>query len=160
LQKTGSNRRAAAKRLSSNRLEEVLCKRSGVGTAVSAPSRLRMLWIRIFPSVLSGARPIVSPSLFSQSWAMKIAPSLRLDSAARLILLRQLDPLRKWESLDDRRFCRCCHKFISGRQIEVTSASGKPLRVVCPTIDCSSTVRDWVYPNEIAQSPDTWGRRV
>jgi hypothetical protein len=91
---------------------------------------------------------------------MKIAPSLRLDSAARLILLRQLDPLRKWESLDDRRFCRCCHKFISGRQIEVTSASGKPLRLVCPTTDCSSTVRDWVYPNEIAQPPDSWGRRV
>jgi hypothetical protein len=124
------------------------------------PSRLRMLSIRIFPSVLSGARPIVSPSLFSQSWAMKIAPSLRLDSAARLILLRQLDPLRKWESLDDRRFCRCCHKFISGRQIEVTSASGKPLRLICPTTDCSSTVRDWVYPNEIAQPPDAWGRRV
>jgi len=91
---------------------------------------------------------------------MKIASSLRLDSAARLILLRQLDPLRKWESLDDRRFCRCCHKFISGRQIEVTSASGKPLRVVCPTIDCSSTVREWVYPHEIAQPPDARGRRV
>src|SRR6478609_3781568 len=54
----------------------------------------------------------------------------------------------------------CCHKFISGRQIEVVSASGKPLRLVCPTADCSSTVRDWVYPNEIAQPPDAWGRRA
>ena len=122
--------------------------------------RPRMLSIRIFPSVLSGARPIVSPSLFSQSRAMKIAPSLRLDSAGRLILLRQLDPLRKWESLDDRRFCRCCNKFISGRQVEVISASRKPLRLVCPTTDCSSNIRDWVYPNEIAQPPDAWGRRV
>src|SRR5438067_10861190 len=87
---------------------------------------------------------------------MKIAPSLRLDSAGRLILLRQLDPIRKWESLDD----RCCHKFISGRQIEVTSASGKPLRLVCPTTDCFSSVRDWVYPNEIAQPSDALGRRV
>jgi len=119
-----------------------------------------MLSIRIFPSVLSGARPIVSPSLFSQSWAMKIAHSLRLDSARRLTLLRQLDPLRKWESLDDQRFCRCCHKFISGRQVEVISASRKPLRLVCPTTGCSSSVRDWAYPNEIAQPPDAWGRRV
>jgi len=119
-----------------------------------------VLSIRIFPSDLSGASPIVSPPCFHKIGAMKIAASLRLDSAGRLILLRQLDPLRKWESLDDRRFCRCCHKFISGRQIEVTSASGKPLRLVCPTTDCFSSVRDWVYPNEIAQSPDAWGRRV
>lgn len=86
-------------------------------------------------------------------------PSLRLDSAERLILLRNLDPLRKWESLDDRRFCRDCHKFISGRQIELTSRSGKPLRLVCPTTGCPSTIRDWVYPNEIAQPRDALGRR-
>src|SRR5438034_8471709 len=93
---------------------------------------------------------------------MKIAPSLRLDSAGRLILLRQLDPLRTWESLDDRRFCRCCHKFISGRQILVIDATApdEPLRVACPTTNCPSNVEDWVYPNEIAQPPDKWGRRV
>ena len=39
-------------------------------------------------------------------------------------------------------------------------ASSNPVRLVCPTIYCSSTVRDWVYPNEIAQPPDAWGRRV
>ena len=91
---------------------------------------------------------------------MKTPPGLRLSLAERLILLRELDPLRKWESLDDRRFCRCCHKFINGRQIEVGSTPGKPLRLVCPTSDCSATIRDWVYPNEIAQPPDAWGRRV
>src|SRR5947208_13988683 len=91
---------------------------------------------------------------------MKIAPSLRLDSAGRLILFRQLDPLRTWESLDDRRFCRYCHKFISGRQIEVTSASGKRLRLVCATTDCYSTVREWVYPHEIAERHDASGRRA
>jgi hypothetical protein len=91
---------------------------------------------------------------------MKIATVLRLDLSERLILLRQLDPRRKWESLDQQRFCRCCHKFISGRQIEVIAAPCEPLRLVCPTTDCSSIVRDWVYPNEIAQPPDAWGRRV
>jgi len=91
---------------------------------------------------------------------MKTAPGVHLRLAERLILLRELDPLRKWESLDDQRFCRCCHKFISGRQIEVRPAPGKTLRLVCPTSDCSATVRDWVYPNEIAQPPDASGGRV
>lgn len=91
---------------------------------------------------------------------MKTAPGVHLDLCERLRLLRALDPLRRWESLDDQRFCRCCHKFISGRQIEVSSTPGKPLRLICPTTDCSATVLDWVYPNEIAQPPHPRGRRV
>jgi hypothetical protein len=91
---------------------------------------------------------------------MRTASALRLDLAERLILLRELDSFRKWESLDDRRFCRCCHRFISGRQIEVIATPGEPMRLGCPTTDCSSTIRDWVYPNEIAQPPDALGRRV
>jgi hypothetical protein len=91
---------------------------------------------------------------------MKTAPGVRLSLSERLILLRELDPLRKWESLDDQRFCRCCHKFIRGRQIEVSPAPGKTLRLVCPTTDCSATIRDWVYPNEIAQPADPSERRV
>src|SRR5437899_2229860 len=38
--------------------------------------------------------------------------------------------------------------------------SWEPLRLVCSTTACSATVHDWVYPNEIAQPPDAWGRRV
>ena len=91
---------------------------------------------------------------------MKTPPGLRLSLAERLILLRELDPLRKWKSLDDQRVCRCCHKFISGRQIEVIPASGKTLRLVCPTTDCSATVCDWVYPSETARSPDASRGRV
>jgi hypothetical protein len=73
-----------------------------------------------------------------------------------------LDRLREWQSLDDRRFCRCCHKFISGRQIEVIDAIApdEAWRLVCPTINCSSNIEDWVYPDEITQPPDKWGRRV
>jgi hypothetical protein len=91
---------------------------------------------------------------------MKTAAAFRIDLGERLILLRKLDPFRKWESLDDQRFCRCCHKFISGRQIEVISTPGEQVRLTCPTPNCSSTVEDWVYPNEVAQPPDAWGRRV
>jgi hypothetical protein len=118
--------------------------------------------IRILPISFSGRRPIVSPRSFRETWPMKMASRVRLDAGDRLILLRRLDRLRKWQSLDERRFCRCCHKFISGRQIEVVDATAGdgPVRLACPTTDCSSKVEDWVYPDEIAQPPDRWGRRV
>jgi hypothetical protein len=87
---------------------------------------------------------------------------VRFDPAARLILLRRLDRFREWQSLDDRRFCRRCHKFVSGRQIKVIEATAEdePFGLACPTTACPSNVEDWVYPNEIAQPPDKWGRRV
>jgi hypothetical protein len=102
------------------------------------------------------------PRLFRQSSLVKMKSPVQLDPSDRLILLRRLDRFRKWQSLDDRRFCRCCHKFITGRQIEAIDATtqDEPLRVACPTTDCPSNVEDWVYPNEIAQPPDKWGRRV
>ena len=89
---------------------------------------------------------------------VKMASPVRLDPADRLIVLRRLDRFRKWQSLDDRGFCRCFHKLISGRQIEVVevidaSARDEPWRLACPTTDCPSNVEDWVYPDEI-------GRRV
>jgi len=95
-------------------------------------------------------------------WPVKIVSPVRLDPADRLILLRRLDRFRKWQSLDDRRFCRCCHKLISGRQIEVinVTAADEAWRLACPTTHCPANVEDWVYPNEIAQPPDKWGRRV
>jgi hypothetical protein len=73
-----------------------------------------------------------------------------------------LDSLPKWESLDDQRFCRGCHKFNSGRQIEVIQGTrpNKQLRLVCPTDGCFSSTEDWAYPNEIANPPDRWGRRA
>jgi hypothetical protein len=93
---------------------------------------------------------------------MKISPPLRFALSDRLIILRQLDSLRKWESLDDQRFCRGCHRFISGRQIEVIKGTrpNKQLRLVCPTDGCVSSTEDWAYPNEIANPPDGWGRRA
>jgi hypothetical protein len=99
---------------------------------------------------------------FPKLGAVKVTSPLRFALSDRLSLSRRLDSWRKWESLDDQRFCRCCHKFIRGRQIEVTKGmdAAEKLRLVCPTQDCSTTPRDWVYPNEVAQPPAAWGRRV
>ena len=118
--------------------------------------------LRISPIGFSGPCPIVSPRLFRQSWTMKMASTVRLEPDDRLIILRRLDSSRKWESLDDRRFCRCCNKFISGRQIEILNGTTarKPTHLSCPTINCPGNVDDWVYPNEVAQLPDRWGRRA
>jgi hypothetical protein len=94
--------------------------------------------------------------------SVKMASPVRLDPADRLILLRRLDRFRKWQSLDDRRFCRCCHKLISGRQIEVidVTAPDEAWHLACPTTHCPSDIEDWVYPNEIALPPKKRGRRV
>jgi hypothetical protein len=123
---------------------------------------IRVPKIGIFPIRFSGRHPIVLLRPFRQGSLVKLSSPVRLDPSDRLILLRRLDRFRNWQSLDDRRFCRCCHKFISGRQIEVidATAADEALRVACPTTDCPSNVEDWVYPNEIAQPPDKWGRRV
>jgi hypothetical protein len=104
----------------------------------------------------------VSVRFFYKVRGMKICPPLRFAPSDRLIILRQLDSLRKWESLDDQRFCRGCHKFIRGRQIEVIKGTtpDKQLRLVCPTDGCFSSAEDWAYPNEIANPPDGWGRRA
>ena len=70
---------------------------------------------------------------------MKIVWPSHLDLSDHLILLRRLDPLRKWESLDDQRFCRCCHKFISGRQIEVIKGAPQPK-------NCARCARQIIVP--------------
>jgi len=137
---------------------------TGIAECALGEKKIRRphLEIGIFPISFSGRDPIVLPRPYRQSSLVKLTSLVRLDPADRLILLRRLDRFRKWQSLDDRRFCRCCHKFISGRQIQLIDATtqDEPLRVACPTTDCPSTIEDWVYPNEIAQPPDKWGRRV
>ena len=61
----------------------------------------------------------------------------------KLDRLRQLDGFRRWVSLDDKRYCRVCHRFITGRQIEVLNRGAGVLK--CPTEGCSSTPEDWIY---------------
>jgi len=132
--------------------------RACAGRKENLPTALE---IGIFPISFSGRRPIVLPRPFRQSSLVKMTSPVRLDPAERLILLRGPDRFRKWQSLDDRRFCRCCHKFISGRQIEVIEGTkDEDFHLACPTTDCSSRMEDWVYPDEIAQPRDRRRRVV
>jgi len=68
-----------------------------------------------------------------------LAPEDRLD------ILRAADPRRKWASLDDRRICTRCNKFITGRQIEIRRDQRGRFLLHCPTPGCISTVEDWFY---------------
>lgn len=81
---------------------------------------------------------------------MEAATPIRIHPADKLLLLRRLDRERTWESLDDRRYCLCCQMIINGRQLDVAGGTRPfgPLRLLCPTEDCPSTPRDWIYPDE------------
>lgn len=68
-----------------------------------------------------------------------------LTSEDRLDILRASDSRRKWSSLDDRRVCMRCNKFINGRQIEILRDQRGRFLLRCPTPDCLSTVEDWFY---------------
>lgn len=68
-----------------------------------------------------------------------------LTPADRLDILRAGDSRRKWSSLDDRRICTRCNKFISGRQIDIRRDQRGRFLLHCPTPDCMSTVEDWFY---------------
>ena len=68
-----------------------------------------------------------------------------LSPEDRLDILRAGDPLRKWSSLDERRVCTRCNKFISGRQIEIHRDQRGRFVLRCPTPDCVSTVEEWFY---------------
>ena len=69
-----------------------------------------------------------------------------LDPDDKLDALRYLDEFHCWYSLDDQRFCRCCGRRITGRQIaviELPATRGK-LQLRCPTTGCLSTPSEWV----------------
>ena len=85
---------------------------------------------------------------------MKTQTPLKLNASDRLLILRRLDHLRKWASLDDKRYCVCCGKIITGRQIEAVGGTRPlgPLRLLCPTENCVSTCEDWVYVHQAASA--------
>jgi len=110
-------------------------------------------WIvrfRFFPTTQSEQRPIAAITVGRQDFIMTQTISNHLTSDDKLHVLRQLDPRRKWKSLDDRRFCLCCKTVFNGREIEIAGGTRPlgPLRLICPTENCPSVPADWVYPNE------------
>jgi hypothetical protein len=75
---------------------------------------------------------------------------IELTEVEKLELLQRLDRYRKWQSLDDKRYCIACHHLIDGHDILVvggTRGTGA-LRLICPTERCHSTPMDWAIPSE------------
>jgi hypothetical protein len=81
---------------------------------------------------------------------MSLLPPIELSDSEKLEILRRLDRHRKWQSLDDKRYCLACGRIIDGHGILVvggTRGTG-PLRSVCPTRGCHSIPMDWVIPTD------------
>jgi hypothetical protein len=81
---------------------------------------------------------------------MSMFSPIQLSDGDKLDTLRRLDQFRKWNSLDDRRYCLCCSNIITGADIQVvggTRGTG-PLRAICPTERCNSIPMDWALPTD------------
>jgi hypothetical protein len=72
--------------------------------------------------------------------------NVHLESEDRLSILRTEDQFRRWNSLDDERFCILCEKKFNGHQIEVRSFANGKRELHCPTEGCDSGPHQWVYP--------------
>jgi hypothetical protein len=96
---------------------------------------------------------------------MPLLAPIELSGAEKLEILRRLDRYRKWQSLEEKRYCLACGQIIEGRRILVvggTRGTG-PLRLVCSTRNCHSIPMDWVIPTDevlarlsvVVQEPDS-----
>ena len=81
---------------------------------------------------------------------MPLLVPIELSGADKLEIVQRLDRYRKWQSLDEKRYCLACGQIIEGRDIMVvggTRGTG-PLRLICPTRNCHSIPMDWVIPSD------------
>ncbi|HZR78694.1 MAG TPA: hypothetical protein VFA58_05760 [Chthoniobacterales bacterium] len=81
---------------------------------------------------------------------MAILSPIEVSAAERLEILQRLDRYRKWQALEEKRYCLACGQIIDGHEILIvggTRGTG-PLRLVCPTHGCHSIPIDWVIPTE------------
>jgi hypothetical protein len=81
---------------------------------------------------------------------MPLLASIEFSDAEKLEILQRLDRYRKWQSLEEKRYCLACGQIIDGRDILVvggTRGTG-PLRLICPTSNCHSIPMDWVIPTD------------
>ena len=93
---------------------------------------------------------------------MPLLDRIILSDTDKLEVLQRLDQFRKWSSLDDKRYCLCCAKIITGYEIEVIGdARGMPrLHISCPTKGCDSIPMDWVRPtDEVLAKISALGRK-
>ena len=81
---------------------------------------------------------------------MALLPPIKLSDGDKLEVLRRLDQFRKWNSLEEKRYCLVCGTIITGRDIRVIGGTHRmaPLRVICPSDGCHSIPMDWVRPTE------------
>jgi hypothetical protein len=82
--------------------------------------------------------------------AMSILTPIEVSGGDKLELLQRLDRYRKWQSLDEKRYCLACGRLIEGHDVLIvggTRGTG-PLRLVCPTSGCHSIAMDWVIPTD------------
>jgi hypothetical protein len=89
----------------------------------------------------SSPRPIAE----AEALAFHARMPKHLTPEDRLDILRAADTRRKWSSLDERRICTRCNKFITGRQVEIHRDQRGRFLLHCPTTGCIATVEDWFY---------------
>ena len=82
--------------------------------------------------------------------AVTLSTPASLPDREKLEALRRLDQFRRWDSLDQKRYCLVCGKLITGRNIQVSGGirGNGPLRLSCPTKGCNSIPMDWVLPTD------------
>jgi hypothetical protein len=89
--------------------------------------------------------------------------NIHLKPEERLSVLRAEDQFRRWNSLDDERYCIVCERKFNGRQIEIRSFANGKHELRCPTEGCNSRLYQWVYPGTPLVSdivdPDWWHAR-
>jgi hypothetical protein len=81
---------------------------------------------------------------------MSILAPIELPVAEKLELLQRLDRFRKWQSLDEKRYCLACGRIIEGHDILIVGGTRGtwPLRLICPSRGCHSIPMDWVIPTD------------
>jgi hypothetical protein len=83
-----------------------------------------------------------------------------LKPEGRLSILRAEDQFRRWNSLDDERFCILCEKKFNGHRVEIRRFANGKHELHCPTEACDSGPHQWVYPGTPLISdivnPDWW----
>jgi hypothetical protein len=103
-------------------------------------------------------RPDCAFLLIEQTVFREMNIHLKLEE--RLLILRAEDQFRRWNSLDDERFCILCERKFSGRQIEIRCLASGKYELRCPTEGCNSRLQQWVCPETPLVSdivdPDWW----